>query len=439
MRHVADADLVRGLRRWDLVALVINSIIGAGIFGLPSRAFALAGTYSILAYLVSALAIVLIILCFAEVGSRFKATGGPYLYARAAFGPVIGFQVGWLMWLGRIASFAALCNLLVGYLGYFMPLAGAAASRAGVIVAVISSLAIVNIVGIRVTATVTNAFTVGKLIPLLLVGVVGLFFIDPQRYALAPTPGYGSFSQAALLLVFTYAGFEGAAIPTGEMRDPGRHLPFALLTGIGVVVLVYVLVQAVCIGTLPELARSERPLSDASFRFVGPFGASIIAAGAIVSITGTLNALMFATPRILFAMGENQQLPQALVLMHRSFRTPTIAIALTAAIMLVLALFSTFISALTISAVVRLMAYATTCAALPVLRRDSTAPRPTFILRGGSFVAVTAVVLSVWLLSNSSWAEARLVAAAVGVGFLIYWSFARRTSQARRVEPVAGS
>src|SRR6266446_3883944 len=221
MQHAPDARLVRGLRKWDLVALVINSIIGAGIFGLPSRVFALAGTYSVLAYVVSAVAIVLIILCFAEVGSRFKATGGPYLYARAAFGPVIGFQVGWLMWLGRVAAFAALCNLLVGYLGYFIHLSEAGISQAGVIVAVISSLAIVNVVGIRVTASVTNAFTVGKLIPLLLVGVVGLFFIDPQRYSVAVIPGYGSFSQAALLLVFTYAGFEGAAIPTGEMRDPG--------------------------------------------------------------------------------------------------------------------------------------------------------------------------------------------------------------------------
>ena len=154
------------------------------------------------------------------------------------------------------------------------------------------------------TATVTNLLTVGKLIPLFLVGVVGLFFVDPQRYTLAALPSYGSFSQAALLLVFTYMGFEGAAIPAGEIRDPGRHLPFALLTGIGVVVLTYVLVQTVCIGTLPELASSERPIADASLRFLGAPGASLVAAGALVSMGGTLNALMFATPRLLFAMAE---------------------------------------------------------------------------------------------------------------------------------------
>jgi basic amino acid/polyamine antiporter, APA family len=433
MEDSTHPQLVRGLRRWDLVALVINSIIGAGIFGLPSRVFALAGTYSLLAYVFSAVAIVLIILCLAEVGSRFKATGGPYLYARVAFGPLVGFQVGWLMWLGRIAASAALCNLFVGYLGYFVAPVSADSWRAVVIVAMISAVAIVNIVGVRVTATVTNALTVGKLIPLFLVAVVGLFFIDPQRYSLTTLPDYGSFSQAALLLVFTYMGFEGAAIPTGEMRDPARHLPFALLTGMGVVTLVYVLIQIVCIGTLPDLAHSERPLSDASLRFLGAPGASLIAAGALVSMSGTMNALMFATPRLLFALGENRQLPHAFVVTHARFHTPILAILLTAMITLGLALFSTFISALTISALIRLMAYTTTCAALPVLRRNSRVPRPAFVAPAGPLISLVAVALSVWLLSNSSWYEARLVGIAVGVGFVLYLPCARasRVAQSR--------
>ena len=184
-----------------------------------------------MAYLVSAVAIVLVILCFAEVGSRFSSTGGPYLYARATFGPLIGFQIGWLLWLGRIAAFAAGVNLFVGYLGYFFPIGGAGA-RAAVICGLISALAAANIGGVRLTAVVTNVLTVGKLVPLLVLIVVGVFFVDPERYSLAAPPSYVSFSQAALLAVFTFMGFEGASIPAGEMRDPGRHLPFALLTGI---------------------------------------------------------------------------------------------------------------------------------------------------------------------------------------------------------------
>ena len=257
------------------------------------------------------------------------------------------------------------------------------------------------------TAAVTNALTVGKLIPLLLLIVVGVFFVDPQRYSLAPSPGYSAFSQTALLLVFTYMGFEGAAVPTGEMRDPARHLPFALLTGLAVVVFVYLLVRAVCIGTLPDLAHSERPLSDAGLRFLGAPGASLIAAGALVSIGGTLNALMFATPRLLFAMSENRQLPQMFSATHPRFRTPIVAIVLTALVTLSVTLSSSFISALTISAIVRLAAYTTTCGALPVLRWKTGLPRAAFSAPGGLLVSAVAVILSVWLLSNSPWSELR--------------------------------
>ncbi|HEY3138100.1 MAG TPA: amino acid permease, partial [Blastocatellia bacterium] len=111
--------LIRGIRRWDLIAVAINAIIGAGIFGLPSRVYALIGSYSLIAFGVCAIVVALIILCFAEVGSRFGETGGPYLYAREAFGSTVGFEVGWLMWLARLTAFAANCNLLVDYLGFF--------------------------------------------------------------------------------------------------------------------------------------------------------------------------------------------------------------------------------------------------------------------------------------------------------------------------------
>src|SRR5882672_1542240 len=173
--NMADARLLRGLGKWDLVALVINSVVGAGLFGLPSQVYALAGTYSLAACIVSGVAIALIVLCFAEVGSRFGATGGPYLYARAAFGPLIGFQVGWLMWIARITGFASLTNLLVSYLAFFIPAVNADAVRALVIVVVVLVLALVNIIGLRATATTTNVLTAGKLIPLVLLAAAGVF------------------------------------------------------------------------------------------------------------------------------------------------------------------------------------------------------------------------------------------------------------------------
>jgi APA family basic amino acid/polyamine antiporter len=416
--------LLRGLRRWDLVGLVINSIIGAGIFGLPSRAFAIAGPSSLFAYVAAAVAMSLIILCFAEVGSRFTVTGGPYLYARETFGPLIGFQVGWLMWLGRIAAFAALCNLFVGYFAYFVPIVSSPGGRWVVVIAVTMILAWLNVRGLRVSATVTNVLTVGKLVPLLLVGLIGLFFIDADRFSVTTLPTYRAFSQAALLLVFTFTGFEGASIPTGETREPSRNLPFALLIGLGVVTATYMLVHIVCMGTVPSLATSERPVSDASVVFLGSAGASIVAAGALISIGGTLNALMFATPRLLFAMSANRQGPRALARSHATLRTPATAIVVTAILTLLATLSSTFLSALTISAVVRLMAYAATCAALPVLRRRR--PGAAFEVPAGVAVAMIALALILWLLSNTPLHELRLAIIAVIVGLAVFAAGERR-------------
>jgi len=407
------------------VALVINSVVGAGIFGLPAQVYALAGTYSLAAYAVAALAIGLIVLCFAEVGSRFGATGGPYLYTRVAFGPLIGFQVGWLMWIARLTGFASLINLFVSYLAVFVPGASTGAPRTLIIAAIVVILAIINIVGVRASAMVTNVLTAGKLIPLFLLAAIGLLFVDPQRYALVAPPEYGSFSKATLLLVFAYMGFEGAVIPSGEMRDPQRHLPFSLVVGMALVAVLYIGVQAVCIGTVPELARSERPLSDATMQIVGPAGAVLMAAAALVSIGGILNAIVFATPRILFAMADNGELPRVLSQTHARFRTPAAAVIATAVAAAIVAEFSTFISALTISTIVRLVAYIATCVALPALRRRSDVQAAAFRTPAGWVISASATALSVWLLSNTAWAELRLAVIAMIVGMVIYLACGR--------------
>src|SRR5204862_1442666 len=224
MDRSTDAGLIRGIRRWDLAAAAVNGIIGAGIFGLPSKVFALTGAYSLLAFLACALVATLIIVCFAEVGSRFTQTGGPYLYAREALGPLIGFEVGWLMWLARLTAFAANGNLLVGYLSYFWEPAGSGAWRAVIIAAIVTLIMAVNVIGGRDAARMSNFFTIGKLLPIVLFIAVGLFFLAPERFSAGPAPGYPQFSTSVLLLVYAFTGFEMAAIPAGEVRDPQRDL-----------------------------------------------------------------------------------------------------------------------------------------------------------------------------------------------------------------------
>lgn len=415
--------LIRGIRRWDLVAIAINGIIGAGIFGLPSKVFALIGPYSLIAFVACAIVVTLVILCFAEVGSRFDETGGPYLYAREAFGPTIAFEIGWLIWLARVTAFAANCNLLVAYLGYFLPSATNPIWRAAVITFVVALLATINFIGVRQAAIVSNVFTVGKLIPIIIFVAVGLFFLNPQAFELGARPTTGAFSQSVLLLVYAFTGFEMAAIPAGETRDPKRDLPRALLIAIAVVAFLYILVQIVCVGTLPELAQSQKPLADAGTRFMGTTGGAIISAGAIVSILGNLNILVLSGSRIPFAIAQQRQLPAFIATVHRRFATPYVAILITAIVMLLLTLNSSFVAALTISAIARLVTYGATCLSLPVFRRRSDAPPAAFRVRGGTFIAILALLLAGWLLANSTWQEARAAAIAAAVGLLIYLAY----------------
>ena len=422
-KSVSSEGLVRGIRKWDLVAFTVNAVIGAGIFGLPAKAYSLIGAYSLIAFFACAFVVLLIILCFAEVSSRFDETGGPYTYARAAFGPTVAFEVGWLSYLARLTAFAANCNLMVSYLGFFWPAANNALPRVIVIVLVVLALTAINVLGVRQAAIAGDVFTIGKLLPMLIFIAIGLFFLNPHAFALGARPATGAFSQSVLLLLYAFTGFEMATIPAGEIRNPQQNMPRALLIATAVVAFTYILIQVVCIGTLPGLGTSTKPLADAGQRFMGTAGAALISAGAIISIAGNLNVLVLSGSRIPFAFAERQQLPSIFARVHQRFFTPYISIVITAAVMLVLTLKSSFVAALTISAIARLVTYAVTCAALPVLRRRPEAPKALFRLPGGSLIAIAALLLSGWLLANSTLREGIQAAIAAAVGIAIYSAY----------------
>lgn len=413
--------MVRGIRRWDLIAITINGIIGAGIFGLPSKVYSLIGTYSLIAFVACALVVALIIVCFAEVSSRFEETGGPYLYAREAYAPAVAFEVGWLIWLARVTAFAANCNLLINYLSFFWLSATNPFWRAVVIVLVVTALAIINLLGIRQAAIVSNVFTVGKLVPIIIFIAAGLFFLNPGAYEFGPPPTTGAFSQSVLLLVYAFTGFEMATIPAGEIRDPQRSLPRALLIAIFVVAILYIGIQVVCVGTLPGLAQSQKPLADAGSQFLGVAGGAIISAGAIVSITGNLNILLLSGSRLTFAMAEQKQLPAFIGSVHRTFFTPWVSILITAGLMMFLTLKSSFVALLTISTLARLVTYGATCLALPLFRARCGGPEAAFRLPGGTVIAIFSLALIVFLLLHATLQEAKATGIAAGVGLVIYF------------------
>lgn len=428
---MSEEKLIRGLGRWDFTAVVVNTIIGAGIFGLPAKVYAAIGSFSLLAFAACALIIALVVLCYAEVSSRFSTTGGPYLYAREAFGSTVGFEVGWLYWIVRVATFAANCNLLVTYLGFFVSGTNEGWLRILLVTIVVIVITVINLVGIRESAVVTNIFTVGKLVPLLVFVVVGMFFISPQNFNFDVVPEYGAFSSAVLLLIYAFVGFEASVVLTGETKEPSKTIPFGLIVGLLIVAIFYILIQTVSIGTLPELAKSERPIADAAAAFLGPLGAAFITIGALISIFGNLNVGVLASTRMLFAMSEQRDLPQVFERTHKKFKTPYVAIIATAVIILIWTIQSSFFTAVAIATITRLIVYATTCFALPIFRGPATSERPApFSAPFGVLASVLSLGLIVWLLTNVDFAKeglAIVVAAAVGLCIFAGFRLLRRS------------
>lgn len=412
--------LIRGISRWDLTAIAINTIIGAGIFGLPAKVMAAIGSYSLLAFVACAVIIGLIVLCFAEVSSRFQTTGGMYLYAKESFGSVIGFEVGWLYWVVRVATFATNCNLFLTYLGFFYPEANQGITRTILICLIVSILTLTNFVGVKESTMLTNVFTIGKILPLLIFVGVGMFFIQPQNFDFSVVPEYGAFSSAMLILIYAFVGFEAAVIPAGETKNPQKNVPFALLTALGFAAVLFILIQITAIGTLPELAKSERPLADAATVFLGSFGGMFITFGALISIFGNLNGGFLTASRMPFAMAEQRELPDFIGRVHQRFKTPYVSLLITAVMMLVLTVQTDFLSALTIATITRLIVYATTCLALPVFRFRQNAPKAEFSAPFGVVLAVLSIALIVWLLTNVDFKkEGMTILIAIEVGLFL--------------------
>jgi amino acid transporter len=423
--------LVRAIGRWTMVALMINMIVGAGIFGLPARVHAQAGVYGLWAYAACAVVIACIALCLAEVASRFTGSGGPYLYATEAFGPLPGFLVGWLMVATRMTSLALIANVMADYLAYFWPAAGAGPIHSGVMVAALLVLAVINWLGVREGAGVATALTIGKLVPLLLFIGVGLLFLDARRFVGAPAPPGSALTQVVLQLVFAFGGFEAAVVNAGEMKEPRRDVPFALGIGIGAATLLYVLIQTVCIGTLPELASSRRPLADAAARFAGGAGGAFIALGAFVSAFGALGGTILSGPRVLFAMAERRQIPEWFGRLHSRFRTPHAAILALTAGGVALAVTGTFTSLLSLNVITRLIQYLVTALAVGALRRRAPGQAAPFAMPAAIVVVPVTAIACLWLIARSSVLELRSVAVALGLGLTVYaarvvWLLRRR-------------
>jgi basic amino acid/polyamine antiporter, APA family len=425
--EVPTDQLVRAIGRWTLVALVVNSIIGSGVFGLPSTVAALIGRSSIWAVIAAGAGMCVIVGCFAEVASHFHQAGGPYLYARVAFGRFMGIQTAWLLWLGQVAAPAANANLFVIYLGEFFPHAKDHVPRALILTVLVGALAFINIRGVRAGAQVSNLFTAAKLIPLFAVIVFGLLVLSNHHWQFASSTNASTttsqWMKAVLLLVFAYGGFETALAPMSEAKNPRRDAPFALFAALLVCTMSYALIQWAVVGVLPDAAHSPRPLADVARVAVGPIGAALVAIGALISFYGYLSAKILAMPRVPFALAEQGDFPKIFAAVHRRFYTPYVSILAFAGLVWVFALIGEFKWNVTLSAVARLLYYAVGCAALPMLRRKLP-ERAIFRLPAGNLFAVLGIVLCLILVTQVDFRQSLIVAGTLLLGFvnwLVVW------------------
>ena len=426
----APRGLVRAIGRWSLAALMVNTMIGASVFGLPSLIAAHLGRLSPAAYLVAAAGVGVIGACLAEVGSQFREAGGPYLYAREAFGPFAAIQIGWLTWLSRIAASSAGANLFISYLSEFRPAVTDPLPRAAIVSVLVALLATVNYRGVHGAARLSDFFTIAKLAVIGIFvcgGLVALTMSPDVRVTPAEVPvTTADWFAALILMVYAFGGFDAALVAAGETRHPRQDVPAALLLALAGCTILFVSLQYVVIHTLPDTAATTKPLVDAARRFSGPIGGSCVAIGSLISIYGYLSANMLHTPRVTFALAEQGDFPRLFAAIHPRFRTPSVSIVTFAALLLLFAIVGDFRWNATLSVVSRLFVYGSIAAALPALRRkhpDADALR----LPGGWIFSLLALVFTAVLITQTDVGGIAIVAITFGIA-AVNWK-ATRTSR----------
>jgi len=415
---------IRSIGRWTMTALVINSIIGASIFGMPSELIRLLGRASPIAMLVAALIVSIIVACMAEVASQFTEAGGAYLYVRTAFGRFAGLQVGWFWLLTSLGGGAGCANLFVQYFASFWPTAAQGWARIGIMALLIAVPTAANYVGVRSGANLSTILTIAKLLPLLLLIGLGLArFSQPQLISAIEFTHRGSAAwlRALLLLIFAYAGFEDTLAPTGEVKDPRRTLPFALATGLLVCATVYALIQFVTVATIgTNTAAHPLAVSDTASVLLEHGGSLFVALGVMISTYGWISGNILTSPRIIYSFAESGDAPALFAKLHSQNQTPALAVVVYAVLSWVLAVTGTFLWVAALGAASSLILYSGVCASLIRLRRlrpAAQAMRVPF----GPVLAVGAILISLALISALDFRQAVLMSITSLIAAANWW------------------
>jgi APA family basic amino acid/polyamine antiporter len=430
---MGEGSLVRAIGTLGLAAGIVNVTVGGGIFRLPAGVAASLGAAAPLAYLACTVAMGLIVLCFADAGSRVSMTGGPYAYVETAFGPFIGFLTGALLWVGITLALSAVSSFFADSLYALVPSIGTTGKRIA-IVAVLAALGAANMRSVRGVTRFNTLATIAKLLPLLLLIVVGAFSMRSENLRWTVTPTSSSVARASVLLLFAFLGIESALVPSGEVATPSRTVPRAVFGAMAAVALLYVSIQVVAQGLLGSaLPGDPTPLASAAAVAMGPAGRTLILVGSAVSMFGYVSGMTLAVPRMLFAFGRDGFLPARIAAVHTRWRTPYVAIAVQTTIVALLALFGNFeVLALAANATT-LLVYAACClAAVELRRRGVRGGGIPFELRGARaapWLALGVIAWLLWSLQPGEWIAAGLILLVAVLVFAV-------TSPSRRTRAV---
>ena len=426
------ASLKRDIGFFGAAFLVLNAVIGAGIFALPGKVAVSAGLWSPWLFLIVGVLFLSVVLTFAELASYYERTGGPVLYATDAFGPVAGFSTGWLIYLARMTAFAANANVMALYLASLSDVFASSVARIAVITVVTIVLTGANVLGVKDGVRTMGVLTVLKIVPLLLLVLLGLQHVTGSTLIPGGNFHIDDIGGTTLLLIYAYVGFETIGVTAGETSKPQRTIPLALVRTVLGTGLLYFLIVLVFVSVVPANDYAEATLVDVGRALAGPVGAIVITLAAVFSIGGNLASSMLAAPRLIFSLAENRMLPQWFGHIHERYSTPDRAIVVMGAMALVLGLSGNFVDLAIGSAVVRLLGYMICIASLPVIRRNAApeAAARAWRLPGGYVIPAIALAICVWLVAQSKGEDWIKVSILLAIGIVLYgiekWYYSRK-------------
>lgn len=413
------SELARRLTLPDILCLGVNAIIGSGIFLFPGKLATVAGPTSIFAFVLCGFLLVTVALCYAEMAGLTQRNGGSYVYALTAFGPKVGFVVGWLAWVTSIFSWAAVANAISSQLAWFHPLFNTVLATKILAVSLILGFGTINYFGVKMGAMTVNFFTLAKTLPLALFVGLGLFHVKMGNFQGALQTDMNTLGAAIFLSLWPLQGFETTPVIAGESKNPRRDVPLATVGSLLAVALFYTLIQIVAVGSFEGLAGSKKPLADAAASFMGPLGATLMAAGAVISMTGYSAGNAMGSARYLEALAEDRFLPQWLKGIHPRYFTPARAIAITMSLTAIMAIWLDFNALVDISNLAVISQYGSTCLAVIWLRIKQPQLERRFKIPGGIVLPVMACLVSAWLIKQVKLPELIFTLTVVVIGILL--------------------